>query len=127
MALTALQAVWEHSKATGNARLVLLALAEHVNEQRIKAGYPWEAWPSQSTLARMCGCSRSTIQLALEKLVELGEIADTGERRKRGIIAWEIVLEASDLTDSESGHDDMTDSRSGSEGREDDLTGLGTT
>jgi hypothetical protein len=32
MALTAYQAVWEHSKATGNARLALLALAEHVNE-----------------------------------------------------------------------------------------------
>jgi hypothetical protein len=70
----------------------------------------------------MCGCSRSTIQLALEKLVELGEIADTGERRKRGTIAWEIVLDGPDLTDSESGHDDMTDSRSGSEGREGDLT-----
>jgi DNA-binding transcriptional MocR family regulator len=91
MALTATKAVWKHSEATGNARLVLLALADHVNEQRVQVGDPWEAWPSQNTLARICNCSRSSVKRALEELRELGEIEDTGERKLRGTVVYEIL------------------------------------
>ena len=123
MAITATKAVWAQSRATGNTRLVLLALADHVNEQRLQAGYGCEAWPSQSTLAKMCRSSRSTVKLALRRLVELGEIVDTGERKRRGTVVWEINLDAAsaDLADSEPGHSDMAEYRPGGEEEGDDL------
>lgn len=127
MSITVTKAVWKHSKATGNARLVLLALADFVVEEKIRRGEPALAWPSQQTLADMCGCSRSTVELALAALAKAGESRDTTERhwgKYRGTVEWE-VLPGVDLTDSESGHDDMTDSRSGGQVGEDDLTDSG--
>jgi hypothetical protein len=106
MAVTATKAVWERSRSTRSTRLVLLALADHVNEQRIQAGYPWEAWPSQRTLARLCNCSRSAVQEAIERLHELGEIADTGERRHRGTIVWEVLPDLDWTADRSSDPDD---------------------
>jgi helix-turn-helix protein len=124
MALSASLAVWKHSKAKGNERLVLLALADHVNEERLQAGYPWEAWPSQPTLAAWCHCSRSTVQLALAALTEREEIRDTGARKLRGTIVWELLLP--DLTENRSGGDapspDLTDSPYDLTDSGDDLT-----
>jgi Helix-turn-helix domain len=107
------KAAWEHSRAKGNARLVLLALADQVIDEKVRAGAEPLAWPSQSTLSRMCGCSRSTVELALAQLVKLGEIRDTGTRhhgRYRGTVEWEVLPDV-DLFAG----DDLTDSRSGDE------------
>jgi Helix-turn-helix domain len=106
MALTALEAVWGGSRSAGNARLVLLVLAWHVNEERLTRGYPAEAWPSQTTIAGMCGCSRSTVERGLHQLVELGELVDSGSRRTRGTVVWEIAIDV--LTQNESDHADLT-------------------
>lgn len=93
MSVIVTKAVWERSRATGATRLVLLALASHVINARVEAGEPALAWPSQQTLAEYAACRRSTVQLALEKLQELGEIENTGERRwgkYNGTIIWEL-------------------------------------
>lgn len=58
--------VWKHSQATGNARLVLLAIADHEGEIG--------AWPSITTLAKMVNASESTVQRAIRELVHLGEL-----------------------------------------------------
>jgi hypothetical protein len=114
MALSASKAVWAGSRATGNARLVLLALADFANEEEVKFCGNAEAWPSQSKLAHMCRCRRSTVQEALKALVALGEIENTGRRKRRGTIVWKLHLH------------NMTDFRSGQEGQRDDLTDLPT-
>ena len=92
MALAASKAVVAGSASKGNARLVLLCFADCVNEERLRRGLPAEAWPSQNWIAKWCNCSRSTVEEALAKLVELGEIVDTGKRKSRGTIVWELPL-----------------------------------
>lgn len=94
MAITVVEAAWEHSTAKGNRLLALLALAKFASEEQVQRGYPALAFPSQATLARMCRCERSTIQLALEGLQQSGEIRDTGERhwgKYRGTVEWEVL------------------------------------
>lgn len=130
MSLTVTKAVWKHSKAKLNARLVLLALADYASEEKVKRGDAAIAYPSQQTLADMCGCSRSTVELALVALEEAGEIERTGTRhwgKYRGSVEYEVLpavdlldddltdLRSPDLTDSRSPRDDedpyLTDSR----------------
>lgn len=63
-----MQLAWKHSAATGSTRLVLLALADHANEN-------FEAWPSQSTLARLARVTDRQVRNALRWLEGAGEIA----------------------------------------------------
>ena len=81
MAVTAVKAVFERSRATHLRLLVLLALAEAVTEERIKVGHEWEAWPSQGKLAWQLNSSRRSIGRALDALAQSGEISDTGSAR----------------------------------------------
>jgi DNA-binding transcriptional MocR family regulator len=60
--------VWEHSKATGNALMVLLKIADSCDDSGRNA------WPSIASLARYCRCSESTVHRAIRELVELGEL-----------------------------------------------------
>lgn len=122
MAVSASTAVWEHSPATGNARLVELYLADRVNERSLRAGHPAIAWASQRTLAKVCRCARSTVQEALEELQELGRITDTGQRKQRGTVMWELHLtenrssQAGDLTENRSSPDGWTENQSSGNG-----------
>lgn len=71
--------VWEHSRASGTARLVLLAIADFSDD----AG---SAWPSLTTIARKCNVSRSTAIRAVAELVGGGELVRVhgGGRHGRG-------------------------------------------
>jgi hypothetical protein len=60
-------AVWEHSRATGSAFVVMLRLAERADRQGC-------AWPGVESLARDCRCSRSTVKRSLKELQALGEL-----------------------------------------------------
>ncbi|QCO16964.1 helix-turn-helix domain-containing protein (plasmid) [Azospirillum brasilense] len=86
MSLDASKLVWRHSQATGSARVVLLALADHANEA-------FEAWPSQATLAGMAKVTDRQVRKALRRLVELGEITPirTGPR---GVTVYRITCGA---------------------------------
>jgi len=66
MTIQTMQAVWNHSKSEGRARVVLLAIADHQGEMG--------AWPSIATLANMANASERSVQRDIQKLIELGEL-----------------------------------------------------
>jgi DNA-binding transcriptional MocR family regulator len=68
MSVRVQSAVWENSRATGNAFVVLLKIADNCDDDGRNA------WPSVATLARYCRCSESTVQRALRELEALGEL-----------------------------------------------------
>jgi Helix-turn-helix domain len=104
--------IWDDPEPKGAALTVLLCLASFVPQERWKRGEDLRAWPSQSTLARRCNCSRSTVERALEDLVSLDKIRDTGLRRTRMTIVWELYPSGgSDLPDPGAG--DMPRSEAG--------------
>lgn len=61
-----MNAVWEHSRSDGRARLVLLAIADHQGEIG--------AWPSIATLARMVNSSERSVQRDIQYLQDIGEL-----------------------------------------------------
>lgn len=66
MSIEVMNSVWKHSRATGRARLTLLAIADHQGEIG--------AWPSIGTLAKMVNASERSVQRDIAYLVELGEL-----------------------------------------------------
>lgn len=66
MSIQVMQAVWQHSKADGRARLVLLAIADHQGEIG--------AWPSLATLAKMVNASERSVQRDITYLQNIGEL-----------------------------------------------------
>lgn len=58
--------VWAHSKATGTARLVMLAIADHDGEGG--------SWPSYARLAAFANVDPRNARRAVDRLVELGEL-----------------------------------------------------
>ena len=67
MSIQVMQAVWEHSKADGRARLVLLAIADHQGEIG--------AWPSIATIAKMVNSSERSVQRDIQYLQNIGELS----------------------------------------------------
>lgn len=85
-----MDAVFEHSRSTGNARLVLLAIAKSADEAD-------EMYRGARSLAEMCGLSVRTVERALKELRELGEIEPIGpateiSRADRRPVKYRIVL-----------------------------------
>lgn len=68
MSFQAIRAVLDRSEAKGSARLLLLILAEHLNQNTRRCD------PSVATLARECKTSRRTIPRLLAQLKAAGEI-----------------------------------------------------
>lgn len=66
MSIQVMNAVWEHSKSDGRARLVLLAIADHQGELG--------AWPSLKTLAKMANASERSVQRDIDYLQQIGEL-----------------------------------------------------
>jgi DNA-binding MarR family transcriptional regulator len=62
--------VWEHSSSRGNARLVLLSIADRVTDEQCIA------WASLSSLARRTHASISTVREAVDRLLEAGELEE---------------------------------------------------
>lgn len=85
--------VWLFSGATGSARLVLLALADH-------AAHDGSVTISQARLADLCKCATETVRRAIADLIEAGEIEVSREAAptrymilppsNRGVITPEI-------------------------------------
>lgn len=66
--------VWEHSTQKGSSLLLLLAIADHANEEGT-------AWPSVPTLAKKVRVTERRIQQMLRELQEEGELVITDDRR----------------------------------------------
>jgi hypothetical protein len=92
--------VWQDPEPKGTAKMVLLCLASFVSHDAWKQGRDLLAWPSQNTVARRCGIQRSTVERSLEKLTEQGKIVDTGKRKTRRSVVYELYPStAPDLPD----------------------------
>jgi hypothetical protein len=82
--------IWEDQEPKGSAKLVLLCLGSFVSHDRWKQGRDLLAWPSQNTIARRCGIQRSTVERALKELLKQRKIADTGRRKQRRSVVYEL-------------------------------------
>ena len=71
MSLEASKAVWQHSRARGTARLILLALADHADEAGV-------AWPSLSRLAEYANVTKPNVCRNISCLIEMGELCRVG-------------------------------------------------
>lgn len=97
MSIQVMNAVWEHSKADGRARLVLLAIADHQGEIG--------AWPSIQRLAKMVNASVRSVQRDIAYLQKIGELkvevqnAPTNNQYKSNLY-WVTV---GGVSDSDSG------------------------
>ena len=69
MSVKAISAVWDYSAASGNALLLLLAIADSADHDGTNA------WPSVATLAKKTRLSDRTVQRRVRDLVTLGELA----------------------------------------------------
>ncbi|HEX4305297.1 MAG TPA: hypothetical protein VHZ54_04620 [Solirubrobacterales bacterium] len=79
------------TRATHLRLLVYLALADAANDGNYKLFGTMEAWPSQGLLAWELNSSRRAIDRALAELEAAGEIHDTGRRRGRGCVVYELT------------------------------------
>jgi hypothetical protein len=108
MSIQIMNAVWQHSKADGRARLVLLAIADHQGEIG--------AWPSISTLAKMVNSSERSVQRDIQHLQSIGELkvevqnAPTKSQYKSNLYWVTLPGVTAGVTESQSG---VTDSASG--------------
>jgi hypothetical protein len=59
--------VWSHSHSTGNARLILICLADQANDEG------W-CWPSIGNIMKRCVLDERTVQRRLEALEKSGEV-----------------------------------------------------
>ena len=93
-------AVWNHSKASPAAKLVLLAIADHQGERG--------AWPSEATLARVTGMSERSVRRKVVELVELGELsvevnAAPSQTQYKSNLYWVLVGRV-DTSGNQGGH-----------------------
>ena len=77
--------VWQSSRASGNALLVLLAIADNAND----AG---TAWPSVDTIARKARCSERRAQRHLRRLEALGELQVEKQAGPRGCNLYRVTV-----------------------------------
>lgn len=73
MSVQATSWVWDHSQAEGNARLVLLAIADGANKQGRRS------CQSAKTIGDMCRISGRTVRRHISELLDAGEIALEGK------------------------------------------------
>jgi hypothetical protein len=91
MSLSAVRVVWDRSKSRGTARLVLLAIAEFVNEQR---GHI--AWPGIATLAKRVRSSERQVQRVIRALEKSGELQVFRNAGPKGTNQYRILIAAKD-------------------------------
>ena len=100
-----MNAVWQHSKSSGRARLVLLAIADHQGEIG--------AWPSISTIAKMVNASERSVQRDIQELQKLGELrvevqnAPTRNQYKSNLYWVTLSGVTAGVTESQSGVTDL--------------------
>lgn len=86
MSVRASSWAWESSRSTGSAFLVLLALADHAGQDG------GDCWPSVARLARRCRVDERTVQRALDKLQELGELVVEHNAGPRGTNRYRLTM-----------------------------------
>lgn len=85
MSVQATTWVWEHSRAEGSTRLVLLAIADAANRDGERS------FQSAETIARMCKMSSRTVRRQIKILQDLGELEVEGRAGAHGTNSYRIV------------------------------------
>jgi hypothetical protein len=67
MSIKIMNEVWEHSKLDGTELLMLIAIADHANDDR-------ECWPSMARLAHKCRVSERQAQRIINSIADKGEL-----------------------------------------------------
>lgn len=86
MSIRVMTHVWDHSKASEGALLVLLAIADHAHDDG--AG----AWPSLETLGKKARMSERGVRYALRKLQDAGELVVEYKAGPKGSNRYKVVL-----------------------------------
>jgi hypothetical protein len=108
MSATAVRAVLERSKSKATERVVLVVLAEAVNEAQVKAGQPWDAWPSRARIAALANLAdEKQVQKYLRRLEALGEVHATGATKGKGIRIYRLTLPEAAQLDLVDGDDQI--------------------
>lgn len=68
MSIKAMQWVFEHSRATGSARVLMLAIADRANDDGV-------CWPDKANLAKKVNVTERTIIKLVQQCEELGELS----------------------------------------------------
>jgi hypothetical protein len=90
MSFEASQAVWNRSARRGTELLVLLAIADYVNEQK------GVAWPGVPKLAKKARMSERQVQRAIRALERSGELNVFRNAGPKGTNLYQICLPAED-------------------------------
>jgi len=85
MSIKAMSMVWERSKQSGSALLMLLAIADYAKDDGT------DAWPSLATLARKTRMSRRNAIEIVKKLEEAGELQVRRGAGPRGCNFYDII------------------------------------
>jgi hypothetical protein len=86
MSVRVMSWVWEHSRAEGTDRLVLLAIADSASDDGNNA------WPSISTLADKAKVSPRTVQRSIRALQLLGEITMSPNAGRHGTNVYQVHM-----------------------------------
>lgn len=98
------------SKAlTTGERFVLLCFAEHARQPDAESN-PLEAWPTAGRIADETGMSREHVQRSIKRLIELGLIAKTGQRKGRSDVILLSLRRVVALAKADEGVTSDTDS-----------------
>ncbi|WP_415840878.1 helix-turn-helix domain-containing protein [Nocardiopsis rhodophaea] len=86
MSIQVMSWVWDHSRTTNGARLVLLAIAD------CASGDGTNAWPSTEELCRKTNLSERAVQAGIKKCVELGELKVELHAGRRGTNLFTVIM-----------------------------------
>ncbi len=81
-----MQAVWEHSRQSGGALVLLLAIADNAHDDGDGA------YPSNDTLAQKARMTGRNVNILLKQLVEAGEITIRPNAGPRGVNVYRVNL-----------------------------------
>jgi hypothetical protein len=86
MAISVLTWVWDYSQSRHGSRLVLLAIADSMNNE-----HGW-AWPSVKELVRKTALKERGVQAAIADLVKLGELEVAYNAGPKGCNRYRVLL-----------------------------------
>lgn len=88
MSNRSLTAAFQHSRAKGSARLVILAMADEANDEGLLTAYR----RSQSWIAHKANLDKSTVRRAIDTLEELGEVKVLAQGDGRTSSDYQLTL-----------------------------------
>ena len=90
MSIKALAWAWDYQTKDPMEKLVLLCVADHMNDSM------GQAWPSIERICQLCGCSRATVKRKLKQLEDGGVIVRQKRFNKTDIVVMTFTEKRTD-------------------------------